>query len=95
MGGRWDSSICRSTADRGDYFSNTWYVQQNADNEDRMCLGQNFALTEVGYVMVRFLQRFDKVDNSAMHGLSDDWWVALTGRPFHGVKLRLHAAVEN
>jgi cytochrome P450 len=95
MGGRQDSSTYRSTADRGDYFPNAWHLQRNADNEDRICLGQQFALTEAGYVIVRLLQRFDKLDNSAMHGLQDDWYLTLTGRPLHGVKLRLHAAVEN
>ncbi|KAI9881807.1 MAG: hypothetical protein M1823_006481 [Watsoniomyces obsoletus] len=29
----------------------------------RLCLGQQFALTEVGYVLVRMLQRFDDVRN--------------------------------
>jgi cytochrome P450 len=29
----------------------------------RICLGQQFALTEAGYVVVRMLQRFDKVEN--------------------------------
>lgn len=29
----------------------------------RICLGQQFALTEAGYVLTRLLQRFDKVEN--------------------------------
>jgi cytochrome P450 len=29
----------------------------------RVCLGQQFALTEAGYVIVRLLQRFDKLEN--------------------------------
>lgn len=29
----------------------------------RICLGQQFALTEAGYVIVRMLQRFDKLEN--------------------------------
>jgi cytochrome P450 len=61
---------------------------------DRICLGQQFALTEAGYVTVRMLQRFDKIDGSAMAGLPHDWFLTLTGRPKHGVKLRLHAAAE-
>ncbi|OOQ84751.1 Cytochrome P450 52A13 [Penicillium brasilianum] len=32
----------------------------------RICLGQQFALTEAGYVVVRMLQRFDKVENMDM-----------------------------
>lgn len=29
----------------------------------RICIGQQFALTEMGYTIVRMLQRFDQVDN--------------------------------
>ncbi|KAJ9659639.1 hypothetical protein H2198_003053 [Neophaeococcomyces mojaviensis] len=29
----------------------------------RICLGQQFALTEAGYVIVRLLQKFDKIEN--------------------------------
>ncbi|KAJ9637341.1 hypothetical protein H2199_007628 [Coniosporium tulheliwenetii] len=29
----------------------------------RICLGQQFALTEAGYVIVRMLQRFDRIEN--------------------------------
>jgi cytochrome P450 len=29
----------------------------------RICVGQNFALTEMGYTLVRLLQRFETVDN--------------------------------
>lgn len=29
----------------------------------RICLGQQFALTEAGYVIVRMLQKFDKIEN--------------------------------
>lgn len=61
----------------------------------RICLGQQFALTEAGYVTVRLLQRFDKIDGSAMAGVPDDWYLHLTGRPMHGVKLRLRAATES
>jgi cytochrome P450 len=70
-------------------------LQRIANDKDRVCLGQQFALTEAGYVIVRLLQRFDKLDNSAMYGLSDDWFLTLTGRPLHGVNLRFHIAKEN
>lgn len=29
----------------------------------QLCLGQQFALTEAGYVVVRMLQRFDQIEN--------------------------------
>jgi len=60
----------------------------------RICLGQQFALTEAGYIVVRLLQRFDGIDGSAMAGLPVDWFLTLTGRPKHGVNVRLHAASE-
>jgi cytochrome P450 len=58
----------------------------------RICLGQQFALTEAGYVAVRLLQKFDRIDGSAMTGVPGHWYLTLTGRPKYGVKLRLHAA---
>lgn len=33
----------------------------------RICIGQQFALTEIGYTIVRILQRFDRVDNYMDH----------------------------
>ena len=58
----------------------------------RICLGQQFALTEAGYVTVRLLQKFDRIDGSAHVGKDIRWFLTLTGRPMDGVKLRLHAA---
>lgn len=56
----------------------------------RICIGQQFALTEIAYVLVRMLQRIDALDGSAAgpvkHGLT------LTNCPADGVKLRLHFA---
>lgn len=60
----------------------------------RICLGQQFALTEAGYITVRLLQRFDKIDGSAMENLPMHWYLTLTGRPKYGVKLRLHEAQD-
>jgi cytochrome P450 len=56
----------------------------------RICIGQQFALTEIGYVLVRMLQRIDALDGSGAgpvkHGLT------LTNCPADGVKVRLHFA---
>lgn len=57
----------------------------------RICIGQQFALTEAGYVAVRMLQRFDQIDGSTLnpklrHNLT------LTTCPADGVQVRLHAA---
>lgn len=57
----------------------------------RVCIGQQFALTEAGYVLVRLLQRFDAVEDvyperDVKYGL------ALTLAPGEPVTVRLHEA---
>lgn len=59
----------------------------------RICIGQQFALTEASYVIVRLLQRFDVVENQdfsskALHNLT------LTSCSGTGVVVKLHAAEE-
>ncbi|OBT54283.1 hypothetical protein VE04_05732 [Pseudogymnoascus sp. 24MN13] len=59
----------------------------------RICIGQQFALTEASYVIVRLLQRFDAVENQdfsskALHNLT------LTSCSGTGVVVKLHAAEE-
>jgi hypothetical protein len=83
-----DSNICPSMGGRGDSL-----LRSDASLMcRRICLGQQFALTEAGYVTVRLLQKFDGIDGSAMRGLPVDWTLTLTGRPKYGVKVKLHAA---
>lgn len=58
----------------------------------RICIGQQFALTEASYVTVRLLQRFDKMENMETdpvirHNLT------LTNCSGNGVKVRAHAVV--
>ncbi|KAI9779970.1 MAG: hypothetical protein M1835_004604 [Candelina submexicana] len=59
----------------------------------RICLGQQFALTETSYVIVRLVQRFDKMEN-----MDTDPVVRhdakLTNCSGNGVKVRLHAASD-
>lgn len=54
----------------------------------RICIGQQFALTELGYVLIRCIQRIDTIDGSKIgpekHGLT------LTNCPGEGVNVRLH-----
>ncbi|KAI9052520.1 hypothetical protein LZ554_003864 [Drepanopeziza brunnea f. sp. 'monogermtubi'] len=57
----------------------------------RICIGQQFALTEASYVTVRLMQRFDRmesleVDPIVRHNLT------LTNCSGNGVKVRLHAS---
>jgi cytochrome P450 len=68
----------------------------------RICIGQQFALTEAGYVLVRLLQRFEAVE-----GVGNTWesvekggygyerlGLTLTMCPADGVKVRLKEARE-
>ena len=68
----------------------------------RICIGQQFALTQAGYVVVRMLQKFD-----AIEGVGNTWeekekgglgyirhWCTLTSCPADGVKLRMRQAKE-
>ncbi|ESZ90657.1 hypothetical protein SBOR_8957 [Sclerotinia borealis F-4128] len=57
----------------------------------RVCIGQQFALTEAGYLIVRLLQRFDMIKNMEMdpvvkHNLK------LTDASANGVKVKLHSS---
>lgn len=57
----------------------------------RICIGQQFALTEAGYVLVRLLQRFDKIEDvyperKIRYGLT------LTSCPADLVTVRMHEA---
>lgn len=57
----------------------------------RICIGQQFALTEAGYVLVRLLQRFDDIqdvypERAIRYGLT------LTSCPADPVTVRLHEA---
>lgn len=56
----------------------------------RICIGQQFALTEIAYVVIRLMQRVDDIDGSlrgpVKHGMT------LTNCPADGVKVRLHFA---
>ena len=59
----------------------------------RICIGQQFALTEAGYVIVRLLQRFDQIedvypDQKIRYGLT------LTSAPADKVTVRMHQAED-
>ncbi|CAG8301096.1 unnamed protein product [Penicillium salamii] len=59
----------------------------------RICIGQQFALTEAGYVLVRLLQRFDQIedvypDQKIRYGLT------LTSAPADKVTVRMHQAED-
>lgn len=59
----------------------------------RICIGQQFALTEAGYVLVRFLQRFDKIEE-VYPERKITWGLALVSAPGENVTVRLHEATS-
>lgn len=56
----------------------------------RICLGQQFALTEASYVTVRLMQRFDTIQNLDFNEMTHN--LTLTSSPGGGVRVRLHQA---
>lgn len=68
----------------------TWeYIPFNGG--PRTCIGQQFALMRSSYVLVRLLQRFDKVED--VHPESEiRYGVSLTSCPANPVTVRLHQA---
>jgi cytochrome P450 len=57
----------------------------------RICIGQQFALAETAYVVVRLLQKFDAIDGSAVPKgrLPCEW--KLVDRVAEGLKVRFHS----
>lgn len=55
----------------------------------RICIGQQFALTEAGYVLVRLLQRFDAIED-VYPARKIRWGLSLTSCPGDLVTVRLH-----
>ncbi len=61
----------------------------------RICIGQQFALAEISYVLVRVLQAFDGIDGAALpvkegERLPCDW--RIVDKVAGGVNVRMHAA---
>ncbi|KAJ8063806.1 hypothetical protein OCU04_007665 [Sclerotinia nivalis] len=55
----------------------------------RVCIGQQFALNEAGYITVRLLQRFDMIESMETDPvIKHDY--KLTDAPANGVKVKLH-----
>lgn len=61
----------------------------------RICIGQQFALTEAGYVIVRLVQRFEKLEGigTPLRG-QEKHNVSLTNCPANGVHMRLKVASD-
>lgn len=77
--------------DRWDHWTpKAWnYVPFNGG--PRICVGQNFAMTEIAFCLVRLLQRYDRVEYRG------DWYsqyhkAEIVGCPGHGVPVAFHEA---
>ncbi|KAF2630174.1 cytochrome P450 52A12 [Macroventuria anomochaeta] len=95
----WGQDADEFRPDRWDGRKSGWeYLPFNGG--PRICIGQQFALTEAGYVLVRLAQRFEEVV-----GVSNSWEsvenggqgyfrtkLSLTGCPADGVKVRMKGA---
>jgi cytochrome P450 len=88
----WGPDACEFKPDRWANRKAGWeYIPFNGG--PRICIGQQFALTEAGYVIVRLLQRFDQIqdvnpDREIRHGLT------LTSSPADLLTVRMHEAAE-
>jgi len=60
----------------------------------RICIGQQFALTEMGYTLVRLLQKFDKIENfmGPVDGGSPCLKAEIVLQPGQGVRVGLSEA---
>ncbi|KAK3675515.1 hypothetical protein LTR78_004598 [Recurvomyces mirabilis] len=59
----------------------------------RICIGQQFALTEASYLLIRLLQKFDKIEPTDLQEMRQmRKALGLTMWPRDGVKVRLHRA---
>ncbi|PFH63112.1 hypothetical protein XA68_17756 [Ophiocordyceps unilateralis] len=56
----------------------------------RICIGQQFALTQIGFVVIRLLQRFDGIDGSRAGPIRHN--LTLINSPADGVNIKLHSA---
>ncbi|RAL13708.1 cytochrome P450 [Aspergillus homomorphus CBS 101889] len=59
----------------------------------RICLGQQYALTEASYTLVRLLQHFDRIENAAPTMEEPRIQFNLTMSHLHGVDIRLYPAM--
>jgi cytochrome P450 len=62
----------------------------------RICIGQQFALTEMGYTIVRLLQRFERVENhmQQVDGGSPCLKAEIVLQPGQGVRVGFFEAVK-
>ena len=59
----------------------------------RICVGQQFALTEIGYTIVRILQRFERIERcetTQVEGLAPRFKSDIVLQPLDEVLLRFH-----
>ena len=77
--------------DRWDHWQPKAWAYVPFNGGPRICVGQNFALTEMAYVLVRLLQKYERVEYRG------DWHaqfhkVEIVGTPGHGVPIAMWKA---
>ena len=77
----------RKCIGRKSYINSTFYPTES----DVYLATEQFALTEAAYVIVRFLQRFDKIENTEKPGPPFFHYI-FSNRSGTGVQVRLHEA---
>jgi cytochrome P450 len=71
------------------WYPKSWnYIPFNGG--PRICLGQNFALTEMGYTIVRLLQRFGKIESRQPGGEAPKMVTDIVITPGGGVQVALY-----
>lgn len=63
----------------------------------RICIGQQFALTEMGYVLTRLFQKYERIDNfmAEVDGGRPTLKSEIVLQPGDGVKVAFHEAVKS
>ncbi|KAH8808730.1 cytochrome P450 [Xylogone sp. PMI_703] len=74
----------------GKSFQNWQFLPFNGG--PRICLGQQYALTEAGFVIAKLLQRYERVENADTHMGDAVIDANLTMKHHHGVRVRLYSA---
>ncbi|KAE8151466.1 cytochrome P450 [Aspergillus avenaceus] len=84
----WGADTAHFNPDRWDAHKHGWEFIPFGGGP-RICIGQQFALTEAAYVLVRLLQRFDAIED-VFPGREMKWDLTLNSCPADKVTVRLH-----
>jgi cytochrome P450 len=87
----WGADAAKFRPERWDSRRPGWeYLPFNGG--PRICIGQQFALTEAGFVTVRMLQKFESIQGQNTDGARHN--LTLTSCPAAGAKLKIKVAKD-